>query len=87
MNLLGFASIDWNTLWRDATIRGAVRKPSGKVKALRREGPKRGARELFSIIGTRPPLVNTSVITNGVAQTVLKTASGHAKFSGVTRPG
>src|SRR5712691_8540728 len=45
---------------RGATPRGLT--DPGKVKALRREGPKRGAKELFRIIETADNLVNTETV-------------------------
>src|SRR5207253_8080871 len=62
--------------------RNTVRLPRGirpiawtcprKVKALRREGPKRGARELMRIIGRPASLVNRSTVSNCPAPTVPK---------------
>jgi hypothetical protein len=48
--------------------------PPEKVKALRREGPKRGAKELLLIIEVALADVNRSAITNGAAHTIAKTA-------------
>jgi gamma-glutamyltranspeptidase len=42
----------------------------GKVKALRREGPKRGAKELSRIIETATSRVNTKTIRKYPAPTV-----------------
>jgi len=44
----------------------ALAIPPGKVKALRREGPKRGAKELVLIIGRHPRPVNSPGIRNPV---------------------
>jgi len=44
----------------------------GKVKALRREGPKRGAKELFRIIEPPETLVNIETIRKYHADTIDK---------------
>src|SRR5439155_18116074 len=53
-------------------IRPTVANPPEKFKALRREGPKRGARELMRIIGRPTSLVNRSTVSNCPAPTVGK---------------
>jgi hypothetical protein len=54
-------------------IRRSLRRAPRKVKALRREGPKRGARELLEIIGRPCSLVNTDAVRKYPALTVGKT--------------
>jgi hypothetical protein len=46
----------------------------GKVKALRREGPKRGAKELLRIIERAGSLVNTETVRKSPALTIDKVA-------------
>jgi hypothetical protein len=53
-------------------IRRFHRTAPGKVKALRREGPKRGARELPEIIGTPWSAVNKAAVRKYPALTVGK---------------
>src|SRR5712692_12119812 len=52
-------------------IRWGPKNP-GKVKALRREGPKRGAKELLRIIETPESLVNIETIRKYHADTIDK---------------
>src|SRR5438445_12139938 len=76
-------------------IRGSLRRAPRKVKALRWEGPKRGARELVQIIGRPWSLVNTDTVRKYPALTVGKTDGAriiirkkiaHIKASGSRQP-
>src|SRR5260370_41389884 len=54
-------------VWHVARLKRSCGTPRGladpgKVKALRREGPKRGAKELFRIIETADNLVNSETV-------------------------
>src|SRR6267143_700568 len=53
-------------------IRRSLRRAPRKVKALRWEGPKRGAKELVQIIGRPWSLVNTDTVRKYPALTVGK---------------
>src|SRR5258708_23968498 len=69
-NRAGF--MDSNTAHPRQGIRGFLQTTPRKVKALRREGPKRGARELPEIIGRLCSLVNTDAVRKYPALTVGK---------------
>src|SRR5258708_17898069 len=69
-NRAGF--MDSNTAHPRQGIRGFLQTTPRKVKALRREGPKRGARELPEIIGRLCSLLNTDAVRNYPAFTVGK---------------
>jgi hypothetical protein len=51
---------------------GGAEENPGKVKALRREGPKRGAKELIRIIETPDSPVNTETVRKYPAATIDK---------------
>src|SRR6266481_9872953 len=65
-------SMDSKTAHTGEGIRRSLRTIPRKVKALRREGPKRGARELLQIIRRLWSHVNTDAIRKYPALTVGK---------------
>src|SRR5438128_616014 len=69
-NRAGF--MDSKTAQPRPGIRVSLRTAPIKVKALRKEGPKRGARELAEIIGRPCNLVNTDAVRKYPGVTVGK---------------